>query len=99
MTNTPQNSPTECPSGCPNRKGKLGKGYSYLLAIAVTVVLGFSSIDAAYSKSDGWVLKTKNLPLSVILPGLLLVGSSLGINTDPLAQGLATFLSSGKRIT
>lgn len=86
--------PFACPVDCPNRKGKhLGKGYSYLFAILLTFLLVWQSSSLSFNKGEGWVFKTKEIPMVVLLPWIFLIGGALGINTDPIAEKLSDFLS------
>lgn len=90
------------PSGCetcPNRKTTLGKGYSYLFAILLTALLGWSSITFKYSRSQGLEVTTRDLPAHILIGYLILVGGALGINTDKIASSLGAALSSGKELS
>jgi hypothetical protein len=82
-----------CPIACPNRREKqLGKGYSFLFAIALTGLLGFSSLEFKYSRDRGVEVSSRDIPLVILIPGVFLIAGALGINTDPLAQLLGAFL-------
>ena len=82
-----------CPIDCPNRREKqLGKGYSFLFAIALTALLGFSGLNLKYSRESGVEVSSRDIPLVLLLPGVFLIAGALGINTDPLAQLLGAFL-------
>lgn len=84
----------DCPLICPNRKQQqLGKGYSFLFAIALTTLLGLSGLDISYSKSNGWEVSSKDLSPWLLVAGTFLIAGALGINTDPLAQSLGAILS------
>lgn len=84
-----------CPLTCPNRQIKqLGKGYSFLFSLAVTGLLAWQSIDVKYTRSGGWELQSKEVPIALLIPCALLIAGALGINTDPLAQKLGSILSS-----
>lgn len=84
----------DCPLACPNRKQQqMGKGYSFLFAIAVTALLGFSGLDLRYSKHKGLELSTKELSPWILVAGTFLIAGAPGINTDPLAQTLGSILS------
>lgn len=86
-----------CPIDCPNRREKqLGKGYSFLFAIALTVLLGFSGLEFRYSRDKGVEVSNRDIPLVILIPGVFLIAGALGINTDPLAQLLGAFLDRRK---
>lgn len=90
-------SPFDCPINCPNRREKeLGKGYSFLFAIALTALLGFSGLQFRYSQEKGVDISSRDIPLVILIPGVLLIAGALGINTDPIAQVLGAFLNRGK---
>lgn len=90
----PDKDSIDCPFTCPNRKQQqMGKGYSFLFAIAVTVLLAFSGLDLRYSKDKGLELSTKDLSPWLLVAGTFLIAGALGINTDPLAQTLGSILS------
>lgn len=82
----------ECPIDCPNRKSALGKGYSFLSAIAVVIMFVVMSSDIKYVENK-LQYQTKEVPLST----LALVGggvlAALGINTDSIAEKFGRFLS------
>jgi hypothetical protein len=82
-----------CPIDCPNRMSRLGKGYSFLFSVALTVLLVWQSVDVKYSSQGGLEVKTRDIPLGILLPSFLLIAGALGINTDPIAQKLGSFLS------
>jgi hypothetical protein len=82
-----------CPVTCPNRKQQqLGKGYSFLFAIALTALLGFSGLTIHYSRERGIEISSRDIPPYVLIPGVFLIAGALGINTNPIAQLLGTFL-------
>lgn len=85
-----------CPATCPNRMTRLGKGYSFLFSIALTALLAWQSVDVKYSKADGLELKTRDVPLALLLPSLILIAGALGINTDPIAQKFGGLLTTNK---
>lgn len=84
----------KCPIDCPNRMSKLGKGYSYLFSIILTALLVWQSCEIKYAKGLGWELKTKDVPIALLIPSLFLIAGALGVNTDPIAKKLTTFLES-----
>lgn len=82
-----------CPLDCPNRSTKLGKGYSFLFAIALTALLAWQSCDVKYTKADGLELKTRDTPIGLLMASFFLIAGSLGMNTDPIAERLGKLLS------
>ena len=86
-----------CPIDCPNQREKqLGKGYSFLFAIALTALLGFSGLDLKYSRDKGVEVSSRDIPPLILVGGVFLIAGALGINTDPIAQVLGAFLDRGK---
>lgn len=84
---------------CPNRnKRDLNKGYSYLIVGIISAFMGFQSIDLKFNKTDQWVFATKEVPFTVIVPGLIMIAGVLGLDTSAIAQGITNTLSSGRRI-
>lgn len=81
-----------CPVDCPNRMSRLGKGYSFLFSIALTVLMVWQSCDVKYSAQSGLEVKTRDVPLAILVPSFFLIAGALGLNTDPLAQALGRFL-------
>jgi len=82
-----------CPATCPNRMTRLSKGYCFLFSISITALLAWQSIDLQYTKGNGLELKTRDVPLALLLPSMLLIAGALGINTDPIAQKLGAALT------
>lgn len=95
---SPEQQPTDCPiPNCPNRtKTNLGKGYSYLFALALTGLLVWQSASIGYDREKGWSLATKDLPLTLLIPVLVLIGTALGLPTDTLASSVGKVLTGGK---
>lgn len=92
-----QSIPTGCPiPNCPNRKTALGKGYSYLFALALTGLLVWQSASISYDKEKGWTLATRDLPMTLLIPVLGLIATALGLPTDTLASGVGKILTGGK---
>ncbi|WP_143755419.1 hypothetical protein [Gloeocapsopsis sp. IPPAS B-1203] len=87
------NKDLHCPVDCPNRMSRLGKGYSFLFSIALTVLLVWQSCDVKYSDQTGLEIKTRDVPLAILVPSFLLIAGALGINTDPIAQKLGNILT------
>lgn len=82
-----------CPVNCPNRKTAIGKGYSYLFAIILTTLLAWHSFNIQYSRSEGLKFQSRDVPTGLLIGYLFVVCGALGINTDPLAQWIASTLT------
>lgn len=87
-----------CPLDCPNRKNRIGKGYSYLFSIILTGILLSLRFDLKYSSVNGTEVTTRDVPTHLTIGLIILIGSSLGIKTDELANTVGKFLSSGQEI-
>jgi hypothetical protein len=88
-----------CPIDCPNRREKtLSKGYSYLFAVALTVLLGFQGLDGKVSSAHGIEIKTKEVPMLVLGGYIFLVAGALGFDTDSLAAAFGNALSAGRKL-
>lgn len=84
---------------CPNRvKKEVSKGYSYLIVGMISAFMGFQSIDLKFNKTDQWVFATKEVPFTVVVPGLFLIAGVLGLDTSAIALGISNALSSGRRV-
>lgn len=90
----PENS--SCPLECPNRKSRLGKGYSYLFSIILTGILLSLRFDLKYSRINGTEFETKDVPPHLTIGLIILIGSSLGVKTDGIADTVGKLLSSGQ---
>lgn len=88
--------PFKCPMDCPNRESDIGKGYSYLFSILLTSLLVWQSFDVKYSKANDWELKTKEVPIALLVPCLFFIAGALGINTDPIAKKVTDILDKGQ---
>lgn len=107
MKTDPDRVPLGC-STCPNNKAalcekdnisKVAKGYSLMFASALIVgLLIFQSVEGRYTKSEGFTFATKEIPITVALPGLLFLGRILGVDIDGLAQSIGGFISSGREL-
>lgn len=82
-----------CPSECPHKGSRIGKGYSYLFATVLTALLAWHSFTVKYTKNDGLEVQTKDIPTGLLVGYIFLVGGALGINTDPIAEKLGNLLS------
>lgn len=88
----------QCPLN--NSKGVLpkralqNKGYSYLFIFLITGFMGFQSIDLKFNKTDQWAFATKEVPLTVVAPGLLLIAGVMGLDISVIALALGRVLVS-----
>lgn len=85
-----------CPLDCPNRKSRIGKGYFYLFSIILTGILLSLRFDLKYSRINGTEFETKDVPPHLTIGLIILLGSSLGVKTDGLANTVGRLLSSGQ---
>ncbi len=58
----------------------IGKGNSLFYALIVAVFLTWNTISWSYNKEEGWSFKSKEVPLAIVTPCLVLMGVALGIN-------------------
>lgn len=74
----------------------IGKGYSYLFAIALTFFVALQSIEASFS-SEGDAVKikiaTREVNTQIFFPCVALIATILGVNTDSIALAFGQFLS------
>lgn len=88
----------QCPlnnSKTPLPKGKVqNKGYSYLFVFLITGFMGFQSIDLKFNKTDQWVFATKEVPLTIVAPGLLIIAGVMGLDISAIALSLGRVLVS-----
>lgn len=59
---------------------KIGRGNSLFYALIVGAFLTWNTISWSYSKEEGWQFKSKDVPLAIVTPCLVLMGVALGIN-------------------
>lgn len=59
---------------------RIGKGNSLFYALVVGAFLTWNTISWSYNKEDGWQFKSKEVPLAIVTPCLVLMGVALGIN-------------------
>lgn len=61
-------------------RNKIGKANSLFYALIVGAFLTWNTISWSYSKEEGWQFKSKEVPLAIVTPCLVLMGVALGIN-------------------
>lgn len=59
---------------------KIGKANSLFYALIVAGFLTWNTISWSYNKENGWSFKSKEVPLAIVTPCLVLMGVALGIN-------------------
>lgn len=59
---------------------KIGRGNSLFYALIVGAFLTWNTISWSYDKQKGWEFKSKDVPLAIVTPCLVLMGVALGIN-------------------
>lgn len=59
---------------------KIGRGNSLFYALIVGAFLTWNTVSWSYSKEEGWQFKSKDVPLAIVTPCLVLMGVALGIN-------------------
>lgn len=59
---------------------KLGKGNSLFYALIVAFFLTWNTVSWSHTKEGGWEFKSKEAPLAIVTPCLVLMGVALGIN-------------------
>ena len=85
-----------CPIDCPNRSKKMGKGYSYFLALVLTMFLGSQSLRLKVD-GNGWEIGVEPVPMHVFIPGIAVIASVLGFETDRLMSGFGGLLTKGEK--
>lgn len=86
----------DCPVDCPNRsRNQMGKGYSYAMALVLTLFLAGQSIRFK-ATNDGWEVNLDPIPIQVYVPGIAVIASVLGLRTDGLMQAFGILLSGKK---
>lgn len=70
------------------------KGYSYLFVLMITAFMGLQSIDLKFNKTDQWAFSTKEVPFTIVAPGLLLIAGVMGLDISAIALSLGRVLVS-----
>ena len=68
---------------------KIGKGNSLFYALIVAVFLTWNTISWSHTKDGGWEFKSKEAPLAIVTPCLVLMGVALGINLGGFYKAIA----------
>lgn len=88
----PQNNSSSVPKKIQN------KGYSYLIVFLITGFMGLQSVDLKFNKTDQWAFSTKEVPFTVVVPGLVLIAGIMGLDISAIALNLGNVLASSKRV-
>ncbi|WP_138503400.1 hypothetical protein [Nostoc sp. PA-18-2419] len=82
----------------PSKDSRLGKGYSYLFAIALTSIIASQSVNVQFkinSKSEFEAsVATRELNTQIFLPCVILIAAILGLPTDAIALAVGKILTS-----
>ena len=68
---------------------KIGKGNSLFYALIVASFLTWNTVSWSYNKDGGWSFKSKEVPLAIVTPCLVLMGVALGINLSGAFRAIA----------
>lgn len=68
---------------------KIGKGNSLFYALIVAGFLTWNTISWSHTRDGGWEFKSKEAPLAIVTPCLVLMGVALGINLSGAFQAIA----------
>lgn len=68
---------------------KIGKANSLFYALLVAGFLTWNTISWSYNKEEGWSFKSKEVPLAIVTPCLVLMGVALGINLSGAFKAIA----------
>ena len=68
---------------------KIGRGNSLFYALLVGAFLTWNTISWSYDKQKGWEFKSKDVPLAIVTPCLVLMGVGLGINLSGVFKAIA----------
>ena len=77
-------------------ESRIGKGYSYLFAIALTTLIAGQSVNISLKNGkDGleWAIATRELNTQVFYPYVMLIAAILGVPTDALALAFGKFVT------
>ena len=82
----------------PKNDSRLGKGYSYLFALALTTVIVSQSININFKtnyKGDFEIaIATRELNTQIFIPCVILIAGILGLPTDAIALAFGKILTS-----
>lgn len=61
-------------------KSPIGKGNSLFYTLIVAAFLTWNTVSWSYNKEKGWTVQSKDVPLAIVTPCLVLMGVGLGVN-------------------
>lgn len=76
---------------------KIGKGNSLFYALIVAGFLTWNTISWSHTKDGGWEFKSKEAPLAIVTPSLVLMGVALGINLGGFYKAIADIAAIASR--
>ena len=68
---------------------KIGKGNSLFYALIVAGFLTWNTVSWSHTREGGCEFKSKEAPLAIVTPCLVLMGVALGINLSGAFQAIA----------
>jgi hypothetical protein len=77
-------------------ESRIGKGYSYLFALALTFLLAGQSVSISFQaekNSFQFAIATRELNPQIFYPCVMLIAAILGIPTDALALAFGKLLA------
>lgn len=75
-----------------------GRGYSYLIVFVISAFMALQSIDLKFNKNDSWEFSTKEVPFTIVAPGLIFIAGVMGLDTSAIALGIGNVLTSGRKV-
>lgn len=78
---------------------KIGKANSLFYALIVAGFLTWNTISWSYNKEEGWSFKSKEVPLAIVTPCLVLMGVALGINLSGAFKAITDIAAIATRNT
>jgi hypothetical protein len=83
------------------KDSQLGKGYSYLMAIAFTFLIAWQSVDIRFTTDSKqqfqFSIASRELDSRLFVAGVGLIATILGLPTDAIALAIGSFLSKGRK--
>lgn len=76
---------------------KIGRGNSLFYALIVAGFLTWNTVSWSYEKNQGWQFKSKEVPLAIVTPCLVLMGVALGINLGGFYKAIADIATIASR--
>ncbi len=83
----------------PPKDSQIGKGYSYLFALALTAVIASQSVNVQFKFNKSGIefaIATRELNAQIFYPCVVLIAGILGLPTDAIALALGQFLTKGR---